>query len=320
MACFVAEIGLRFTKLVRNVGPSFTAYDAEYGKRLKKSFNCKRYSPEFTMMFSTNSLGFRGPEQKGSTKHGIVFLGDSFTMGYGVSDGEEFPRLLGEQLSSEMERTMPIVNMGMGNNGNGRWLKFLRKEVGKYDPKLIVMQFCGNDFGDNDREGLFLHTGADGLVEKPVPKISQGRRLNQIAESIPGLSYSYLFCFIKQAVLDRHQSSGADEGPTEAIPTVTKTHSDKENLTYALVEEALTTADSQGWPVVILSVANEPSQNKELAARCQKHGLDLIVIPERDERSDLYYTTDGHWTPAGHRYVAEALAEAIRARKLLDAE
>jgi len=126
---FAGELFVRVFVPVRNVGPTFSSYHPYYGKVLKKNFSCTRIAPEFTMKFSTNSLGHRGPEPAGFPKHPVLFLGDSFTSGYGVNDGEEFPDLVRVALE-QRGRTIPIpvVNAGSGNIGNGYWLRFLKAE------------------------------------------------------------------------------------------------------------------------------------------------------------------------------------------------
>ncbi len=87
LALIISEVFIRLFITVRNVGPSFTVYDSVYGKRLKKDFSTTRITPEFKMKFTTNSLGFRGPEINFPVNSSIIFLGDSFSMGYGVNDG-----------------------------------------------------------------------------------------------------------------------------------------------------------------------------------------------------------------------------------------
>jgi hypothetical protein len=74
IAFVLAESVVRVAVPVRNVGPTFSEYDPVYGKRLKRSFACTRTTPEFTMRFSTNSLGFRGPEPAGFPERGVLFL------------------------------------------------------------------------------------------------------------------------------------------------------------------------------------------------------------------------------------------------------
>jgi hypothetical protein len=81
----LSELMVRTFISVRDVGPSFTTYDAVYGTTLKKNFSAQRITLEFTMRLSTNSDGFRGPELGVLSSRPILLLGDSFTMGYGVN-------------------------------------------------------------------------------------------------------------------------------------------------------------------------------------------------------------------------------------------
>ena len=126
-ALVLAEAVVRLFVPVRNVGPSFTTYDPVYGKALKTNISVERVAPEFTMTFTTNSHGFRGPEIADLSQGSLLFLGDSFTMGYGVSDGEEFPAIVRKATATcNPPLNLEVVNAGMGNNGNGRVLKFLQ--------------------------------------------------------------------------------------------------------------------------------------------------------------------------------------------------
>ena len=263
------------------------------------------------MKFTSNSQRFRGPEPDGPTKGGIVFLGDSFTMGYGVSDGEEYPSLVGEELFARTKQQLPIVNMGMGNNGNGRWLKFLNREVENYDAKLVVFQVCGNDYGDNVSENLYHYTESGDLIENPVPGISPMRRLHNLTEAIPFLSSSYLFCYLKQAATTSRLGRGGRPAPNNPQTEGSKSFSPAEELTFALIEEALTITTDRDWPTLVVSVVSSPRQNEELAARCKKHGIDLVLIPDRPEHPDLYYEVDHHWNKAGHQYVAQTITDVI---------
>ena len=40
--------------------------------------------------------------------------------------------------------------------------------------------------------------------------------------------------------------------------------------------------------------------------------LDLVPAFLKHPGEDLFYARDGHWTPAGHRVVAEAVARAVQ--------
>jgi len=58
----------------------------------------------------------------------LFVIGDSYTEGYGVNDGEEFPRLVGQRLSQRYG-PMTVINYGVGNTGNGRWIKILERDA-----------------------------------------------------------------------------------------------------------------------------------------------------------------------------------------------
>ena len=99
IACFVVlELALRVSGLVRNVGPAFSVYDAKYGKQHKANFSAIRTTPESTFRLTTDSRGMRGPEPDRFPYRPLLFLGVSFTEGYGVDDGKEFPALVRKDL------------------------------------------------------------------------------------------------------------------------------------------------------------------------------------------------------------------------------
>lgn len=199
LAVAFGELVLRLFFPLRNVGPSFSEYDSVYGRRLKKDFSCERITREFRMQFSTNSLGFRGPEPDFFPEGGILFLGDSFTQGYGVNDGSEFPELVRKSLADRFgSKLHPVVNAGIGYTGTGRFLKFLRNEGKRFNPKIVVLQIMSNDFDDNLLEGMFSLTPNDSLIEHPVPQQSLSQQVYTFAEAIPGIADSYVFSLIKQ--------------------------------------------------------------------------------------------------------------------------
>jgi hypothetical protein len=62
----LCEVILRVFVPVRYIGPTVSIYDPIYGKRHKQSFTTRRITPEYSMQFTTNSFGFRGPEPAAS--------------------------------------------------------------------------------------------------------------------------------------------------------------------------------------------------------------------------------------------------------------
>ncbi len=298
----LCEMLVRWFVPVRNVGPAFSVYDARYGKVLKKNFSCVRITPEFTMRFTTNSLGFRGPEPDSFPDRPILFLGDSFTSGYGVNDGQEFPELVRRGLAERYGNgAIPVVNAGSGNTGNGYWVKFLRMDAGKFNPRLVVFQFCGNDFADNIVEQFFTLAPDGSLVEHfPSRHETLFRRLQDLLERVPGLSNSYFAALAREAaVAERYTPDSVAETPSSI------------RLTVRIIDEALALCDLHAWPVLGLSAASEDAGLDSVAAVFEQHHHMFIRIPGPHRRPDLYYHVDAHWNAAGHAYVAQQILDRI---------
>ena len=56
------------------------------------------------------------------------------------NDDEEFPALVRKALSNAGFAGGPVINAGIGNNGNGRWVKFLRTNGEIFNPKIDILQ------------------------------------------------------------------------------------------------------------------------------------------------------------------------------------
>ncbi len=313
LCILLLELLVRAFIPVRNVGASFSTYDPHQGKTLKPDFETVRVTPEFTMEFSTNAQGRRGEELP--TPHGgILFIGDSFTMGYGVDDGREFPALVRERLAPTFG-TVSTVNAGMGNNGNGRALRFLAREGDRIQPRVLVLQVCDNDFVDNLVEGLYS-LGPDGeLVEHTVPPPSLARRVQRVVDAVPGVADSYLLGLTQQLVR-------ASPPPTVDTDVSTATTSPMDVLTYRLVEKTLRHAADRAWPVIAVMAHFEGERAERMRRLLERYGAHTIRVPMRRERPDLYYEVDAHWNEAGHVFVAERIANHLLANPALlgDAE
>jgi lysophospholipase L1-like esterase len=309
VSTLLAEALARLILPVRKVGPGFTLYDPVFGKVHRRSFRGTQSSPEFTMTFSTNSLGFRGPEIMTPLPVGVpmvLFVGDSFTMGDGVKDGEEFPRVIADRLDAEMGRqAVQVINAGIVDTGVGRALRFVKWYRGEWkNPTVLVHQFCVNDFQDDQREGFYRLGEDGGLVERdtPAPK-SLAWRLQPLVHSIPGLSQSHLVAAAREALVGWNR-------PREPE----RTDARQERLTLELVEELLRVASDSGWPVIGLLVDVPEHQERTLRAIYDRFGATALTVPGRRARPDLFYRLDIHWNRDGHAHVADLLLPVIRRR------
>lgn len=308
------------------VGPDFSEYHPEYGKVLRRSLSVDRLTPEYTMHLTTNAEGLRGPERTATATGAVWCLGDSFTMGFGVEDGEDFPALLrAEAARRRPEAPVEVLNAGVGAIGSGAWLRRLEAEIDARRPRLVILQLTSNDYADNLSEGMFT-LGPDGaLVDGPRP-VPRGLlvRLYSLVAQLPGADQSWLIAAIKQAISTARRelprlayvARGAASG--EAMPrTTTATATTAaparpravEALTEAIVARAVDACARRGIPVVGLGAELGPRDAAAMRAIFTARGGAWVDGPPDVPGSPLHYTNDRHWNAAGHVDVARRLIE-----------
>ena len=102
--------------------------------------------------------GYRGPAVQGNPD--VLFVGDSFTFGFGLTDDQTFPSIYCKQ------QGLQCVNLGMPGSGTLRQVRRLEQFLGKWSwrPKEVKLFFfgmsesfsSGNDFVDNYDYGRWL--------------------------------------------------------------------------------------------------------------------------------------------------------------------
>ena len=309
VALAMVEAGLRLTDRVRNVGASFSEFDPVYGKWLKKNASIRRITPEFDMLLETDSLGFREPELPDDAKGAILFTGDSFTMGYGVDQNLDFPSLVRAALEREMGAEAPaIVNTGVGNSGNGRTLLWLEREAARFDPSLVVIQLTGNDFEDNREERLFEPDHSGTLRPLPVHPPGLARRIQAAIDDTPWIANLHLVGFAREVViaLRQRRESSADE---------TADPDGGDELTFAILRRILAVCDERNWPVLGLAVEIGAGRLAMLEKLFEEARSELLVMPTKQERPDLYYDRDGHWREQGHAFASSMLLDRMNRQR-----
>jgi hypothetical protein len=126
-------------------------------------------------VLNTNSAGFRGKREfaleKTAGTFRIAVLGDSFTFGDEVSDGETYPARLQMLLPSAQ-----IINMGVHGYGHDQMLLLFEDEGVRYRPDVVVLGFVAADihrnllaFRDYAKPSFVLVDGSLTLRGVPVP-------------------------------------------------------------------------------------------------------------------------------------------------------
>ena len=82
------------------------------------------------------------PEIKNIDAQGtnIICFGDSITFGYGANRGEDYPAILRKMVK------LPVINAGVDGDTTIAALERLNNDVLDKNPRLVIVEFCGNDF------------------------------------------------------------------------------------------------------------------------------------------------------------------------------
>jgi lysophospholipase L1-like esterase len=91
----------------------------------------------------------RGPDftpQKAPGTYRIICLGNSCTFGWRVREQEVYPR----QTQAILEQRLPqesweVINAGVTGYTSLQGLRFLRREVLRWQPDLLIINYCWND-------------------------------------------------------------------------------------------------------------------------------------------------------------------------------
>jgi len=275
--------------------------------------------PEYRCDFQINSRGLREretPLEPPQDERRILFLGDSYTCGFGVEPEQAFSRVV-ESLTG-----WRAINAGVGATGTAHQLAYYLDEGRHYGADLVVLGFVANDFGDNVGSGLF-RVENDALVRHDSPR-SMATWLMEITRRLPGyhtvLGRSHALARVKQGFAawwyGRRVDSGRVAGLDEPMPER------RLDLSVRLVRALDTAVRNEGARLLVvvvplaadLDVSPEPLH--ELARRVRAADVTVLDLEEARDLCEAagvatYYPVDGHWNVEGHRRYGRVIAEVV---------
>lgn len=151
--------------IVRVVDPQPTGsvlfqFHPELGAVPYPSQSGRRTIPDvYSYTFSNNSVGWRHspePDELGSDVRPVWFLGDSFTYGMGVDDGQTMASVYGKMTGSV------VINSGNPGQGTDFALLLLDRFGDEVKPSKVVIAYFQNDVQDNIRDAYY-HRDVDSL-------------------------------------------------------------------------------------------------------------------------------------------------------------
>ena len=235
-----------------------------------------------------NSLGFRDIEVERDARPRMLFIGDSFVWGVDAEAEERFTDLLRSRLSSHA-----VVNAGVSGYGTDQEYLLLRRIWPAIQPAVVVLIFCA----DNDRLDNGTNIRYDGY-QKPYFAALPDGTLELRGQPVPASRQLY----IKQDWLVRHLWLAR----VAAFAYVEIRHPQVyvPDPTEKIVSKMREFVEANGARLVV----GLQSSDEKLVRHLQAEKIPFAAFDEAEAYSNLF---GAHWTPAGHRLVAERLLRLL---------
>jgi hypothetical protein len=269
--------------------------------------------------FSTDENGFR----RGVTPVGrsaavrLVCSGDSFTLGYGVSDENTWCARL-----DTLESSLETINMGQGGYGlDQAYLWYLRNGAGlRHD--VHVVSFITVDF---DR----MMTASFNGFAKPTLAVRDGR-LVTLNAPVPHRPF-YVPWLVRSDQLFGWSKAWNRLWPTAAAATTAEPTSEIGDVVGAIFKDLAARHAVRGSTLVLAYLPTRGGENRSAswrefirkrAAQEQIHFLDLTKAFEGPTDQNEFYIppgvirfqgSAGHYTDAGNNRIAEAMLAGLAA-------
>ena len=342
----IAEGILRITRTTpyhRNALNAFHAADPYLGWRGLAGFQGVFVREDFKAYITFDDQGYR---KKAShieplpDARKVVFLGDSFAWGWGVSEGELFSDILQDMLGPRYN----VINLGMNTFGTVQERIQLEREVLPMKPEMVGLLMYSNDFEDNlnGRENTRPYCEQDEsgrivLKNFPItnPIGSSYRSISRMSYALTYLRY-YHGCFretvdaMKRRLKRRFRDHGEQAARIRTGEPAKKTHpfTKKEVAVFdSMLADMQRLCEENGIRFFLVYVPTADNIADEIPEHdyvgvveevCRGRGLRWVnLIPALKpqitgtEGEPVYFHGDLHWTPLGHRLAAEVLKDQI---------
>ena len=305
-----SQMGSKTSKFGEEISYKFDLYDPSTGWKSKPNLrNMKIFDDK---ILNTNSKGFRGKKDflylKNKERLRILILGDSYTFGDEVSDDETYSYYLQEMLPHT-----EVINLGVhgyGHDHHDQMLILLKEEGVKYKPDIVILGFIRNDMSRNllkfrsfAKPCFVLEKDELKLIGTPVPRPDDILQSDWTRPRIFDL-----FSLIRHRV---RVLSGLHKKEMEDVTTAILTDMIKsiENihaipiLVYLPVGREISerTAVTQ-YETYMFSMCHLNGKAKCFSAR--------PYFAEKIAKGETV-KSKGHWDPAGHHIVAEAIKQYL---------
>lgn len=302
------ELGYRLQPNVRDAQivipamPLPPSFHGDLETRLERKDDIRRV---LTFSVSTNNLGLRGPDVREKKRRGtyrILCMGDSTTFGWGVADGESYPRVAEAtlaELGGLFGRRCQVLNAGVPGYTLQRIERYLERDLLTLRPDLVTV--CS--WGELDRPGPM------GLYRQLLERLARTSRAQ-------GFALAYLCppksSFDLHPLTDEFRETLSQVGTKEGVLFVDFAgHLEQAALGRGL--ELLVEGQVQrlvhhgdGTTETLLEVDYTPPQGSQ-----DRVAPEIYAFVNDSDLSEALMLDDGHPNVEGQRLMGEYLARRL---------
>jgi hypothetical protein len=276
----------------------------DFGFTLRPNAVGTHIQPDFNYATHANSYGFRGDEPNPSATYRTMVLGDSYTMGGAVHEGENLVERT-KALLQEQGYDIDLFNTAVDGYQTSNELAVLRTLLPVYRPQSVVLIFCWNDFLEGKsvvRDGFLIDAAR---LETPLWALRTW--MNR---------HSHLYCFMKRLRYlrrDQRDEVLSIQGFTDAQLSY--------NSGMIRQMQQLCLAADIPFTVVLIPLRGIyegtpafQASKQDFIQRLQSTEIDVrdwtLELPAT-HRTALVFQNNNHWSNAGHIFFSKVLARLV---------
>jgi hypothetical protein len=287
---------------------------------------------EFDTQVTINAQGLRDDAidyVRTPGRYRIAVLGDSFVFGWGVNHAQT----LSEVLEQTYLRDVDVLNMGVSGFNTYQATAFFQTEGVKYAPDLVLL-FWAADGVESFPYDVYFEQGRMYLASLDGQPLDVRNRLVRRL-----MRTSHLLCWLQRRrwdmkrwvgdrLLRRHRGMQAADVITVEDERAAEVAAEAQyaERCVALFQQLKATLQQAGGTT--LCVVYQPDKDDYTAQSLLQtlgRAADVPVIDlaqlfqmlPSEQRDQLYFRLDDHWSAIGHRVTARLVAQALIAQDLV---
>ncbi len=282
--------------------------------------------------YRINSKGLRCadfPLKKPEGETRLLIIGDSVTLGYGVTEDQAYPQMLQKYLCERLpDASFRVINGGVNAYSTREELMFLRKRGIGFEPDMVIVGFVLNDVSLDARNHPREIFGRLQSEESAEFRLRDLHKLLQSSHLVMSLQW-----VLKRTI--GRVSVQRNEPPFQGrLRYMELLSSDKEeieagwDIAMSELEEMLALLRTCGIKMVVvafppkLQIEEHPAPDrlqKRLKTFCEDHQVPFVdLLPSFLENRDSHLFLDKvHLTASGYSLAAENIGESLITHGLL---